>query len=233
LSLILQHGVFIIYKLVPYINPNILLRSIQGMNPEVKFDDFRLKTGIVSFSVFKQLLNFLAQNQIGMLLDKNEKQTLLFSEIDRIRASILALQLGCDIQECSKVLSWKDFECFTSELLTMFGYITKVNIVLSKPRAQIDVVGIKNDFAITIDCKHWKYNSKTTLTIFVEKQIRRTMLWLQREKKITKALPVIITLDNACFKFINGVPIVPILTLKSFLNEFDKTDKSLFIINKS
>jgi hypothetical protein len=166
-------------------------------------------------------------------LDKNGKQTLLFSEMDRIRASILALQRGCDIQECSKVLTWKDFEYFTSELLTMFEYITKVNIVLSKPRAQLDVIGIKNDFAITIDCKHWKYNSKTTLTIFVEKQIRRTMLWLQREKKITKALPLIITLDNTCFKFINGVPIVPILTLKSFLNEFDKTDESLFFINKS
>jgi hypothetical protein len=59
------------------------------------------------------------------------------------------------------------------------------------------------------------------------------MLWLQREKKITKALPIIITLDNPCFKFINGVPIVPILTLKSFLNEFDKTDESLLFINKS
>ncbi|HEU4482572.1 MAG TPA: hypothetical protein VFR65_05920 [Nitrososphaeraceae archaeon] len=203
------------------------------MNSEVKFDDFRLKTGIESFSVFNQLLNFLARNQIGILLDKNGKQTLLFSEMDRIRASILALQRGCDIQECSKVLSWKDFEYFTSELLTMFEYITKVNIVLSKPRAQLDVIGIKNDFAITIDCKHWKYNNKTTLTLYVEKQIRRTILWLQREKKITKALPIIITLDNPCFKFINGVPIVPILTLKSFLNEFDKTDESLLFINKS
>lgn len=219
--------------MVPYINPNILLRSIQGMNSEVKFDDFRLKTGIASFSVFNQLLNFLARNQIGILLDKNGKQTLLFSEMDRIRASILALQRGCDIQECSKVLSWKDFEYFTSELLTMFEYITKVNIVLSKPRAQLDVIGIKNDFAMTIDCKHWKYNNKTTLTLYVEKQIRRTILWLQREKKITKALPIIITLDNPCFKFINGVPIVPILTLKSFLNEFDKTDESLLFINKS
>jgi hypothetical protein len=116
--------------------------------------------------------------------------------------------------------------------LTMFEYNTKVNIVLSKPRAQLDVVGIKKDFAITIDCKHWKYSNKTTLTIYAEKQIRRTMLWLQREKKITKALPIIITLDNAFFKFINGVPIVPILTLKSFLNEFDKTDESIFLINK-
>jgi hypothetical protein len=225
--------VYIINKLVPYINPNLLLRSIQGMNSEVNFDDFRIKIGIGSFSVFKQLLNFLAHNKIGIQLDNNGKQTLLFSEMDRIRASFLSLQMGCDIQECSKVLSWKDFEYFTSKLLTMFEYSTKVNIVLSKPRAQLDIIGIKNDFAITIDCKHWKYSNKTTLTIYAEKQIRRTMLWLEREKKITKAIPMIITLDNAIFKFINGVPVVPILTLKSFLKEFDKQDESILLIRKN
>ena len=223
----------IINKLIPYINPNLLLRSIQGMNSEVKFDDFRVKIGIGSISVFKQLLNFLAHHKIGIQLETNGKQTLLFSEIDRIRASFLSLQMGCDIQECSKVLSWKDFEYFTSELLTMFEYSTKVNIVLSKPRAQLDIIGIKNDFAITIDCKHWKYSNKTTLTIYAEKQIRRTMLWLEREKKVIKAIPMIITLDNAIFKFINGVPVVPILTLKSFLKEFDKQDESFLLIRKN
>ena len=130
-------------------------------------------------------------------------------------------------------MSWKDFEYFTCELLSLFEYRTSVNIVLSKPRAQLDVIGIKNDFAITIDCKHWKNNNKTTLTVYAEKQIRRTMLWLQREKKITKALPMIITLNNSIFKFIKGVPIVPILTLKSFLKEFDNSDESIFLINKT
>ena len=219
--------------MVHYINPGILLKAIQGMTDEVQYNDFRLKTGIESVSVFKQLLKFLGKNRIGILLDKNGKQVFLFSEMDRIRASLLALQLGCDIQECSKLLSWKDFEFFTCELLSLFEYKTSVNIVLSKPRAQLDVIGIKNDFAITIDCKHWKNNNKTTLTVYAEKQIRRTMLWLQREKKITKALPMIITLNNSIFKFIKGVPVVPILTLKSFLKEFDNSDESIFLINKT
>lgn len=219
--------------MVHYINPNIVLKSIQGMSNEVNLNDFRLKTGIESVAVFKQLLNFLAKNRIGILLDKNGKQMLIFSKMDRIRTSLLALQLGCDIQECSKLLSWKDFEFFTSELLILFEYQTKVNINLSKPRAQLDVIGIKNDFAITIDCKHWKYSNKTTLKIYAEKQIRRTMLWLEREKKITQALPMIITLDNAIFKFINGVPVVPILNLKSFLKEFDKHDESILLIKKN
>src|SRR6185436_11644015 len=130
---------------------NIILKSIQGMSDEVNLNDFRLKTGIESIAIFKQLINFLAKNRIGICLDKNGKEMLIFSKMDRIRASLLALQLGCDIQECSKLLSWKDFEYFTSELLSLFEYQTKVNIILSKPRAQLDVIGTKNDFAITID----------------------------------------------------------------------------------
>lgn len=203
------------------------------MTTEITLNDFRSKTGIESVIVLKQLLKFLFQNKIGSLSDKNGKKILLFSDIDRIKASLLSLQLGCDIQECSKILSWKDFEHFTSELLNLFEYNTRVNIVLSKPRAQLDVIGIKNNFAITIDCKHWKYNNKTSLSIYAEKQIRRTRLWLEREKKITQALPMIITLDNTIFKFINGVPVVPISTLKSFLKEFDKHDESILLIKKN
>jgi hypothetical protein len=219
--------------LVDYIHPNILLKSIQWMTPEITLNDFRSKTGIENVTVLKQLLKFLFQHKIGSLLEKNGKKTLLFSDIDRIKASLLSLQLGCDIHECSKLLSWKDFEYFASELLNLFEYSTRVNIVLSKPRAQLDVIGIKNNFAITIDCKHWKYNNKTSLSIYAEKQIRRTLLWFQREKTITKVLPMILTLYSSNFGFINGVPIVPILTLKSFLNEFDKYEDSITLIKRN
>ena len=219
--------------MVDYIHPNILLKSIQWMTPEITLNDFRSKTGIENVTVLKQLLKFLFQHKIGSLLEKNGKKTLLFSDIDRIKASLLSLQLGCDIHECSKLLSWKDFEYFASELLNLFEYSTRVNIVLSKPRAQLDVIGIKNNFAITIDCKHWKYNNKTSLSIYAEKQIRRTLLWFQREKTITKVLPMILTLYSSNFGFINGVPIVPILSLESFLNEFDKFEDSITLIKRN
>lgn len=219
--------------MVDYIHPGILLKSIPGMIYEITVDDFRLQTGIENITIFKQLLKFLYQHNIGLLEERKGKKILSFSKIDRIKTSLLSLQLGCDIQECSKLLSWKDFEYFTSELLILFEYKTKVNIILSKPRAQLDVIGIKKNFAITIDCKHWKYNNITSLTTYAEKQIRRTLLWLQREKKINKALPVIITLNPSNIRFINGVPIVPILNLKSFLNEFDKYEDSITLIKKS
>ena len=219
--------------MVDYIHPNLLLKSIQWMTTEITLNDFRSKTGIENGTILKQLLKFLFQHKIGSLLEKNGKKTLLFSDIDGIKASLLSIQLGCDIHECSKLLSWKDFEYFASELLNLFEYSTRVNIVLSKPRAQLDVISIKNNFAITIDCKHWKYNNKTSLSMYAEKQIRRTLLWFQRENTITKVLPMILTLYPSNLGFINGVPIVPILTLKSFLNEFDKYEDSITLIKKN
>ena len=219
--------------MVDYIHPNILLKSIQSMNNEITLNDFKTKTGIESVTVLKQLLGFLFQHKIGLLLEKNGKKTLSFSDVDRIKTSLLLLELGCDIQECSKLLSWKDFEYFTSELLNLFEYNTKVNIVLSKPRIQLDVIGIKNNFAITIDCKHWKYNNNTTLSIYAEKQKRRSLLWLNRQMTITTVLPIIITLFSSDFRFIQGVPIVPIVALKSFLNDFDKYEDSITLIKKT
>ncbi|HJT86005.1 MAG TPA: hypothetical protein VJ697_16105 [Nitrososphaeraceae archaeon] len=219
--------------MVDYIHPSILLKSIQSMTSEITINDFKTKTGIESVTVSRQLLNFLFQHKIGLLLEKNGKKILSFSVIDRIKASLLSLELGCDIQECSKLLSWKDFEYFTSELLKRFNYNTKVNIVLSKPRAQLDVIGIKNNFAITIDCKHWKYNNNTNLSIYAEKQKKRSKLWLYRQENIRTVLPMIITLFSSNFRFIQGVPIVPILTLKSFLIDFDINENSVTLLRKT
>ncbi|HEX5186542.1 MAG TPA: hypothetical protein VFV86_06595 [Nitrososphaeraceae archaeon] len=216
-----------------YINPNILLKSIQSMTNEITVNDFKTKTGIESVAVSRQLLNFLFQHRIGLLLEKDGKKVLSFSVIDKIKTSLLSLELGCDIQECSRLLSWKDFEYFTSELLNLFEYNTKVNIVLSKPRAQLDVIGTKNNFAITIDCKHWKYNNSTSLSMYAEKQKRRSQLWLDRQKNIKTVLPMIITLFSSNFRFIQGVPIVPILALNSFLNNFDRYEDSFMLLWKN
>jgi hypothetical protein len=214
-------------------HPRILLKSIPNMTNEISLEDFRLQTGIENIKIFKQLLKYLYQHNIGLVVERKGKKILSFSTIDRIKTSLLSIQLGCDIQECSNLLSWKDFEYFTSELLNLFEYDTKVNIILSKPRAQIDVIGIKKNFAITIDCKHWKYNNKTNLTTYAERQRKRSSYWLQQEKKITNVLPMVITLNFSSFKFINGVPIVPILGLKSFLNEFDKYEDFFTLLTKN
>ncbi len=49
--------------MVHYIHPNILLRSIQGMNSEVRLDEFRLKTGIEKYICIQTIITFFSSKK--------------------------------------------------------------------------------------------------------------------------------------------------------------------------
>lgn len=191
-------------------------------------NQFKDLVGVKNNDVFKDVIQFLDANKIGKL--SNNNKLIYFSDSDKIRMILIAIQMGCDIQTCSKLLSWKDFESLTSEVLIKSDYETKVNIYLSKPRSQLDVVAVKNNFLLSIDCKHWKYYSRSAIIPYIEKQVTRTRNYLIKNKKIKRALPMLITLYDSSFKFICGVPIVPIQSLQSFLLEFETFEDELFYI---
>jgi hypothetical protein len=139
-------------------------------------------------SVFRAIVKYLLNNNIGQLSEKD--RTISFSRSDKILITLIAIRRGCEIQECSRLLSWQDFESLTSQILGHFEYDTKVNIVLTKPRCQLDVIAIKKDFLISIDCKHWKNYSKSTIMPYVDKQIILLKLFTHNKNK--KALPMLL-----------------------------------------
>ena len=93
------------------------------------------------------------------------------------------------------------------------------NMILTKPRMEIDVVGINHGIAMLIDCKHWKKLSKSALNTIVEKQIKRVKHYVAKTDGGI-AVPVIVTLYHEEINFINKVPIVPVQQLSSFIDEF-------------
>ena len=84
---------------------------------------------------------------------------------------------------------------------------------------EIDVVGIKLGIAILIDCKHWKKISKSALDDIVYKQTERVKNYVSKTES-TMAIPVIVTLHQEKVNFVNKVPIIPVIQLSSFLDEF-------------
>ena len=164
------------------INPNILLNLLSGIQTrKMSKQEIKLASGIQSDGVLSEVISFLQLHNIEI----NEKNNFIcFSQSDKIKIAILAIKSGGDILSCSKNLTWRDFESFVSVLLSMFGYNVKSNVYLTKPTVQLDVIGIKNNFAITIDCKHWKYNNKASLSKYADKQIYRTRLFLNKNVKI-------------------------------------------------
>jgi hypothetical protein len=92
-------------------------------------------------------------------------------------------------------------------------------MILTKPRKEIDVIGVRLGIAILIDCKHWKQYSSSSLTAAVKKQIERTKQYVAKTPGAI-AVPVIVTLYQDKINFIESVPIVPIFQFSSFIDEF-------------
>ena len=192
-----------------------MVRGIKGIIPGgLSVKDFCMVTETNEETARKILDNFM-QNGIGIF----ENKQIHFTENDRLKTSLLAIRMGAPIDEISSLLDWKDFESLVSEILESREFDTIRNVILTKPRMEIDVVGTKNGIAILIDCKHWKRLSYSSLETAVNKQIERTKRYVVKEK-IHAAIPAIVTLYQEEIKFINKVPIVPIFQLDSFCEEF-------------
>ena len=142
-----------------------------------------------------------------------------FEEGDKLKIAVKLLEQGCPIDEISIALDWKDFEGLTGEILSSKNFAVIKNMILTKPRMEIDVIGIRLGIAILIDCKHWKRYSTSSLETVVKKQIERTKHYVEKTPG-AMAVPVIVTLYQNKINFIENVPIVPIFQFSSFIDEF-------------
>ncbi len=208
-------------------NPKLAVKGINGIIVGgVSVTDFSVVTELDEISA-KELLYTLVQNGIGTWNDD-----LVDFDIphDRLQTALFAITLGATIEDVSEYLTWRDFEAITGIILEENGFDVTKNLVLTKPRMEIDVIGKKMNLALLIDCKHWKTMSKSALDEIVKKQIERVKRYVADED-IT-ALPVIVTLHQEGTQLVENVPIVPIMKLPSFLDEFVGNLGSLKSIEK-
>ena len=194
-------------------NPALLARAVAGMAEQATVEEFCQASGISAKSVAKDVAEFLMARGIG----RTAGYTLCFSGRDRVEAAMLAIGAGCDPEQVSESLSWRDFEGLTSHVLSSLGYRTRTNVRFSKPRMEIDVVGIDGAFAVAIDCKHWKRANPSAISAYCTKQAARVAELVRREPGIAQALPAVLTMHAERAAFVWGVPVVPVSKLGSFL----------------
>ncbi len=206
--------------------PELLVQALAAIEPETNLARFQETAGIVSKSVAKSVLDFLSSNGIGSI----SKQVVAFRDSDRLKVAALALQMGCDVEQVSKQLSWQDFEKLASQVLMSFGYKTQTNLRFTKPRMEIDVVGVNSGFAIVVDCKHWKRNNLSSISNYSRKQAARAERLIQHDKKISQAVPVILTLHAESVRFVSGIPIVPIFRFKSFVMDVKSFLPEIYVV---
>jgi len=163
----------------------------------------------------QKILDWYIKNGIGTKLENKY----YFEDGDKLKAAIELIKNGCPLDEISILLAWRDFEGLVAEILYSKNFAIIKNLVLTKPRMEIDVIGIRLGIAMLIDCKHWKRYSSSTLSTAVKKQVARTKHYILKTPGAI-AVPVIVTLYHDKIDFIDRVPVVPIFQFSSFVDEF-------------
>ncbi|MBT7253294.1 MAG: hypothetical protein HN875_06140, partial [Candidatus Nitrosopelagicus sp.] len=141
-------------------NPKLIVKGINGIiEGGVSVTDFSIASELDEISA-KEMLYTLVQNGIGVW---NDDLVNFNIPNDRIQTALFAIKLGADVESVSEYLTWQDFESITGLFLQEKDFDVTKNLILTKPRMEIDVVGTKMDIALLVDCKHWKTMSKSAL----------------------------------------------------------------------
>jgi len=196
------------------INPKMIIGLNGIIQGGVSVEDFSAvtKVNLVDSEI---ILEEFIKNGIGL----KQNDFYYFEDGDKLKIAVGLLEKGYPIDDISIVLDWKDFEGLTGEILSSKNFAVIKNMILTKPRMEIDVIGIRLGIAILIDCKHWKRYSTSALRTAVKKQIERTKHYVEKTPG-AMAVPVIVTLYQDKINFIENVPIVPIFQFSSFIEEF-------------
>ena len=212
-----------------FINNELLVRSLVAMPNLLTLDRFQKLCEITSKATTREVLDYLINSGIGQL----SNGSVLFSRKDKLNTILLAMNKGCDPERLAKMIEWNDFELFTSELVKSAGYSSDRNVVFTKPRIQIDVIGFYHKIALLIDCKHWMKIHGFNISKFSSNQIRRAKIFLDKRKDVESAIPIIVTLHEYDYNFFDKIPIVPISRFKEFLQNFPLyLDRLHFVQNK-
>jgi len=197
------------------VDSRILVRGLKGIIPGgISVLDFSLVSETDEKTALKVLQN-LVQNQIGTF----ENDIVSFEYGDKLKVAIFALKNNATIDDVAKQLDWRDFEGLVAQILKSNDFVVMKNFTMTKPRLEIDVIGIKLGIALLIDCKHWKRQSVSTLTNAVKKQISRVQHYVSKTQG-SVAVPAIVTLYQEQLTFVDKVPIIPITRFSSFIDEF-------------
>jgi len=139
----------------------------------------------------------------------------------RIRLSIIErlLLLGLSIDKIVEAIDWRAFESLVSEFFRSYGYKTYRNYRLK--RNEYDVIAVKQDITLSIDCKHWDKPLPPSKAREVAENLRLRSRKLYGDPlfKGNRIYMAIITMRESRVSFIDGVAVIPITYLRNFIEE--------------
>ncbi|CAI9831239.1 conserved hypothetical protein [Nitrosopumilaceae archaeon] len=136
--------------------------------------------------------------------------------MDALERAVDLLRDGATAGDVSGTLHWRDFEGFAARILGSRGFEVTRNLVLTKPRIEIDVAAERLGCAMIVDCKHWSADRPSAMAAAARRQAGRAARYA--DWRGVPAVPVMVALYGGWRA--SGVPVVPVDGLAHFADEF-------------
>ena len=172
---------------------------------------------------------------LSLIVQTPDFSNLQLSRTTRLGLASEAVKLGA-IDSVAKALSWQEFENFVNDCLVSTGFKVRTGIIFEEEnrRWQIDLVAVKDQILLSVDCKHWEsgnYPSKFSNAVAHQNE---SLLPLVRHMRhngaltgTVRAIPLIITLFTPRERTIEGVLFVSIGQFSDFLEHLSPVDTEL------
>ncbi|MHA2425114.1 MAG: hypothetical protein ACXAEF_10020 [Candidatus Thorarchaeota archaeon] len=172
--------------------------------------------------------------ELGVLVSTDQTWTLTRDQ--RISVALKAISAGIEPETVVMSMTWKDFEGLIAQVLSENSYDCTESFRRRGNKLEegmeIDVIGVRGNSILVIDAKMWgvrKYKASALIEA-VKKQIVRTERLADQLDKLTKRIPnlkpqryelypIMVTWLVEDVKLHEGVPVVPVFKLNSFLQE--------------
>ena len=148
----------------------------------------------------------------------------------RVMLAERLIHSGFDAKRVSRFLGWQEFENFAESILSENGFVTRKHFVFksSAGRREIDILAWNDTFLLAVDCKHWLRGlSSGRMKEAVQAQVERVSALACRPELLHRLkvprpqgrdiTPVILSLGELVDRLIDGVPIVCVSKLLSFI----------------
>jgi len=183
--------------------------------------------------VLNQVVHQVVEKGSGLGLIELDGKSISAQGVQRLRIAYRAIELGADIERVCKLLAWGEFEDISVLAFEANDFKIKKHFRLrwSGRRSEIDILGLKEPFVASVDCKHWHYGWRGSASRkAAEKQAERTRALAEAsislgdkigiEKwKDAYFVPMVLSLMPSAIKLYNCLPIVSVLQLRDFLQK--------------
>lgn len=151
---------------------------------------------------------------------------------DPVKLAFRLVSEGLSLEEVLLKLGWRDVERFAGKILELNNYVVFRNFRFKnfKRRYEIDVLGYQDRALLCVDCKRVRRVNNYVYREAAIKQAERahalsTVIWkyanlLEIPIDEIMIIPLVVTVSSGQPRQIDGVPIVPVSLLNSFIREY-------------